>query len=28
LNPRFRGSQYVCDNVVNQAARHVSDALR
>jgi hypothetical protein len=28
LKPRFWGSQYVCDNVVNQAARHVSEALR
>lgn len=28
LKPRFWGSQYVCDNVVNQAARHVSNALR
>ena len=23
LKPRFWGSQYLCDNVVNQAARHV-----
>ena len=28
LKPRFWGSQYVSDNVVNQAARHVTDALR
>jgi len=28
LKPRFWGSQYVSDNVVNQAARHVSEALR
>ena len=28
LKPRFWGSQYVSDNVVNQAVRHVIDALR
>jgi hypothetical protein len=28
LKPRFWGSQYVSDNVVNQAARHVADVLR
>jgi hypothetical protein len=28
LKPRFQGSQYVSDNVVNQAARHVADVLR
>ncbi|SPE28385.1 exported hypothetical protein [Candidatus Sulfotelmatomonas gaucii] len=28
LTPRFWGSQYVSDNVVNQAARHVADVLR
>jgi hypothetical protein len=27
LKPRFWGSQYVSDNVVNQAARHVADVL-
>ncbi len=28
LKPRFWGSQYVSDSIVNQAARHVSDILR
>ncbi len=28
LKPRFWGSQYVSDNVVNQAAQHVVDVLR
>lgn len=28
LKPRFWGSQYVFDNVVNQAGRHVADVLR
>ncbi len=28
LKPRFWGSQYISDNVVNQAARHVSEILR
>ncbi len=28
VKPRFWGSQYVSDNVVNQAARHVADVLR
>lgn len=28
LKPRFWGSQYVSNNIVNQAARHVSDILR
>jgi len=27
LKPRFWGSQYVSDNVVNQAARHVTNVL-
>lgn len=28
LKPRFWGSQYVSDNVVNQTARHVAEVLR
>ena len=28
IKPRFWGSQYVSDNVVNQAARQVADVLR
>ncbi len=28
LKPHFWGSQYVSDNVVNQAARHAADVLR
>jgi hypothetical protein len=27
LKPRFWGSQYVSDNIVNQAARHLEEEL-